>query len=252
MIQGHTSYILLGVATLALFVLALEVGYRMGAREAGREEKSAAQLGTIQGATLGLLGLLLGFSFAGAAGRFMERQDLIAREANAIGTAWLRAGLLPEPHGTALREGLERYRTQRVELSRNLQRGLSEAALADIAELQRGLWRAAKAGVRAEPALAVAVLPPVNEVLDLHALRMASGRKHLPTLVMGLLVLCSVLALGTIGFGTGIAGRRNLFVALSLAVLVAAALVTTVDMDHPRLGLIRLDDLPLIELDLRE
>lgn len=252
MIQGHTSYVLLGIAILALFVLALEVGFRMGTRGGSGQEQSASQLGTIQGATLGLLALLLGFSFAGAAGRFMERQDLIVREANAIGTAWLRAGLLPEPQGAELRKSLESYLAQRLELSRNLQRGLSSEALAEIAELQRGIWRAAKEGVRAQPALAVAVLPPVNEVLDLHALRLAAGRKHLPALVMGLLVLCSVLALGTIGFGTGIAGRRNLPVALSLAILIGAALVTTVDMDHPRLGLIRLDDSPLIELELRE
>ena len=81
-------------------VAALIVGDVLGRRVSrDRSASVGAQVGAIQGAMLGLLGLFLGFSFAGAAGRFMERQDLIVREANAIGTAYLRADLLDEHHG---------------------------------------------------------------------------------------------------------------------------------------------------------
>jgi hypothetical protein len=236
------------VALLAGLVLALEAGYRLGKRVPA---DGGAQVGAVQGAVLGLLGLLLGFSFAGAAARYIEKQDLIVREANAIGTAHLRADLLDEPHRSALKEHLARYVEHRIALSRNLQLGLPPAALAEIAAFHRDIWSAARAGVEAKPAAIVAVLPPVNEVLDLNATRLSAGRRHLPTLVLLLLVLCSALAMAVIGYGSGRSAHRNLPITVSLAALISAALWITIDLDHPRAGLIRLEDTPLVELNLR-
>src|SRR6185436_171858 len=114
------------VALLGGLALALEAGFRMG-RAAGRRraaaEKAGGQVGAIQGAVLGLLGLLLGFSFAAAGARFVEKQDLIVQEANMIGTAYLRADLLEEPHATRLRQALEEYVRHRIEVSGRLAKG---------------------------------------------------------------------------------------------------------------------------------
>lgn len=247
----HLIPILIAVAVLLALALAVEAGYRSGRRAVRHKEAPASGLvGAIQGAMLGLLGLLLGFSFAGAAGRFMERQDLIVDEANAIGTAYLRADLLDEPHAAQLRDALAAYVRHRVELSRHLQRGLPAGALAEIEADHNAIWTAARDGALTKPATMMPVLGPVNEVIDLHSLRVAAGRKHLPGLVLGLLAVCSLLAMAVIGYGCGLTGRRCRPMTTALAILVGAALWTTLDLDHPRIGLIRLSDAPLQQLHL--
>jgi hypothetical protein len=236
---------------LIALVCSLEAGYRLGRRAVrSGEDSGGGQIGAIQGALLGLLGLLLGFSFAGAASRFLERQDLIVEEANAIGTAYLRADLLDEPHGGHMRKALAEYVRHRLDATKSLAAGLSPDTAAQVNEFHTRLWNAARDGVVDKPEATLAVLNPVNEVIDLHSTRVAAGRKHLPALVLGLLIGCSLLAIAVIGYGCGISGRRSLSMTVPLAVLIAATLWTTIDLDHPRAGLIRLSDAPLEELNL--
>ena len=241
--------LLVAVGLLGLLLLSLEAGYRFGRGAAiTADAGGAGQVGAVQGAILGLLGLLLGFSFAAAGARFLERQDLIVAEANAIGTSFLRADLLAEPHRSDLREALRRYTEHRVEVSAGLRGGLAPAALAEMERLHAGIWSAAIAGVTERPASALSVLPPVNEVIDLHSLRIAAGRKHLPVLVMGLLIACSALAVAVIGYGCGLGGSRRTPLTAPLAILISTALWITIDLDHPRAGLIQLSDAPLAAL----
>ncbi|MBX3359094.1 MAG: hypothetical protein KF745_11795 [Phycisphaeraceae bacterium] len=234
---------------VACLLASVEIGYRVGRRRLrGSDSVKVFETGAIQGAMLGLLGLLLGFSFAGAAGRFIERQDLISREANAIGTAYLRSDLLDETHGAALRAALAAYVDHRVVTSRSLQRGLTTQAAAEIAEFHRRLWRAARAGVEARPPTMVLVIGSVNEVIDLHAARIAAGRKHLPALVLALLLCCSILSLGVMGYAGALSRHRNTTMTSVIAILIGAALWTTIDLDWSRIGLIRVSDSALVEL----
>ena len=94
-------------------------------------------------------------------------------------------------------------------------------------------------------ALMLGVLPPINDVIDLHSTRIAAGRKHLPGLVVGLLIACSLLALAVIGYGGGIGGHRRAPLTVSLTLLIGLSLWITIDLDHPRAGLLRLSDDPL-------
>ena len=231
---------------LVLLCVALEFGFRAG-RRAASEEPSVftSQVGAIQGALLGLLGLLLAFSFAAAGTRFLERQELIVQEANAIGTATLRAGLLPEPYRSDLRSALQRYTAARLSASAQLAHGLDPTLVAEMEQIQGEFWRAALAGVTARPEAMLSVLNPVNEVIDLHSTRLFAGLKHVPLLVMVLLVACSVLSVGVIGFGCGQGRKRRLALSGSLALLIGAALWITIDLDHPRQGWIQLSDAPL-------
>ena len=237
---------------LVLLLGALEVGYRAGAREARDVHPvGGSQVGTVQGAILGLLGLLLAFSFAAAGTRVLERQDLITREANAIGTAYLRADLLDGPHRKDLRTALSRYTEHRIAASRDLHGVSVGQVLADeVQRLHADIWRAASTGVADRPAVALAVLAPVNDVIELNSTRVAATRKHLPLPVMGLLVACSLLAIGVIGYGNGLGGERSVPLTVPLAILIATALCITIDLDHPRAGLIRLNDAPLVDLKL--
>ena len=240
------------LALAIILVLALETGYRLGRRNSkGSDASKAMETGAIQGAMLGLLGLLLGFSFAGASGRFMERQDLITHEANAIGTAYLRADLINEPHTSDLRAALAGYVAHRIKVSATLRFGLSEEDARRIRAAHAEIWAAAREGVRERPESMIAVLGPVNEVIDLHSTRIASGHKHLPALVVGLLLVCSILTLGVIGYACALSRRRNASMTTMIALLIAAALWTTFDLDRPRLGLIRLSDRALQDIDLQ-
>lgn len=242
--------ILIAPALFGLLLIAQEIGYRAGYRTKERTEGPASgQVGAVQGAVLGLLGLLLGFSFAGAGTRFIERQDLIVREANAIGTAYLRAGMLAEPHRAALRTALRDYTEHRIQVSRTLRSGLSTVARDEIDTHHQKIWTAAIEGSRADATVGLLVLPPVNEVLDVHSLRIAAGRKHLPVQILGLLIGCSVVAMGVMGYGSGLAGRRTLLLLSALIILIGTALWTTIDLDHPRVGLLKLSDAPLEALE---
>ena len=175
----------------------------------------------------------------------MERQDLIAQEANAIGTCWLRAGLLEEPHGSELRAALQAYTAHRLGLAERMPRGWEPGVLAEIEPHHGRIWSAASAGIARRPELALALLGPVNELIDLHSLRVAATLKHVPTLVMGLLVACSLLAVLVIGYGCGADGQRRWMLTISLTILISTSLWITIDLDHPRRGLLRLSDAPL-------
>ena len=230
---------------LGLFV-SVEIGYRL-VKVLGKGESDKAQIGTMQAAVLALLGLLLGFSFAGAASRFIERQDLIVAEANAIGTAYLRADLLDEPSRESLRAALRTYTDERIALFRELRPAPAAEIQQRLRDQHTTMWRAAIQGVRDQPQFALAVLAPVNDVIDLDATRAAAARRHLPILVLGLLIVCAVIGVMTIGFGCGLAKKRHITMTSALVFLIGSALWTTIDLDHPRRGLITMKATSLIE-----
>jgi hypothetical protein len=238
------------IGILLVLFISLEAGFRFG-RGRGSDAGAGAQIGTVQGALLGLLGLLLGFSFAAAGARFIERQDLIVSEANAIGTAYLRADLLEEPFRGDLKRAIKQYLEHRVELTGRLREGFSAADAAEIERLHAQMWNAGIAGVRNQPATMVGVLPPLNDVIDLHSTRLYAGMKHLPTIVMGLLVASSMLSVCVIGYGYGVGGHRRAALTMPLAIVIGVALWVTIDLDRPRAGLIQLNDQPLVSLKLQ-
>ena len=124
--------------TLVLVLLAVEGGFWLGRwRQRRAEHEQETPVGAIVGAILGLLGFLLAFTFGMAASRFDIRRELVLDEANAIGTTYLRAALVPEPHRTQIRTLLRDYVELRLEA---VQPGMLVAALA-LEELQGRLWR---------------------------------------------------------------------------------------------------------------
>jgi hypothetical protein len=95
------------------------------------------------------------------------------------------------------------------------------------------------------------VLPPLNDVIDLHSTRLYAGMRHLPTIVMGLLICSSMLSVGVIAYGYGTGGSRRPSLTVPLAIVIGVALWVTIDLDRPRAGLIQLNDLPLQSLKLQ-
>src|SRR5262245_13458996 len=127
---------------LAVVLIASETGWQLGVRAEGR---SANNISTLESAMLGLLALIIGFTFAMALARFETRREAVVNEANAIGTTALRARLLPQPHRAETLKLLREYVQMRVEYIRG---GLSLAQRPDVIarsnEIQETLWQHAK------------------------------------------------------------------------------------------------------------
>ena len=228
--------------------LANIVGNHLGRRRRG-SGLDAAQLGTVQGGLLGLLGLLLAFSFATAAGRFADRQELTLQESNAIGTAYLRADLLPPPHADALRAALKSYVAARIAFyDAGSDSDAVQATIATGEQLHKAIWSAGIAGVRENPAATTVVVAALNEVIDLHAARVDALHRHLPTAVVLLLLLTAMLVAGSVGFSTGLAGVRHVWGNIAFVLVTGAVLSLTLDLDYPRAGFVRVGQLPMLEL----
>ena len=117
-IARHPHLVLVGapLAVLVGMLAMLDLGRRIGLRLLERDpEAGKGGLGPLEGSVLGLLGLLVAFTFAGAAGRYDSRRDLVVQEANAIGDAWARLDTLPPELQPPLRDGLRRYLAARLE-----------------------------------------------------------------------------------------------------------------------------------------
>lgn len=239
----------LGIA-LALFAGlfgAARVGSWMGQRQ-HRHSEGADHLGTIQGAILGLLALLLGFSFSAASDRYSARTQLIVDEANAIGTAWLRTDLIPGEGREAMRDLLRRYVGLRLAFYETSAAGARAAAAVEVEALQKSIWARAVGAAKASPEFANVLLPAMNEMLDAEGRRSNASGRHLPALIICLLILCSLVAVTAVSYAMGVAGKQARLLTGTLAFLVASVLWTIIDLDHPRRGLIRTGQQPLQQL----
>lgn len=243
---------MLVLAPLALLVflgLSVGVGFALGQRW-HRQDTSGdhGQLGVIEGAILGLLALVLGFTFSGAMGRFTDRQRLLVQEANAIGTLDLRAALLPEAERDALRGALREYTAARLELWSAVEEQHEVGINRRLAELQQRLFHAALQGVHANPQTQLSVLPPTNEIIDLLGERNAAARRHTPAAVLAVLLACAGAAVAAVGYGLAITRRGPWLPAGVLVFLIACTIWITIDLDYPRVGLIRTDPTPLLDV----
>ncbi|MDB6023675.1 MAG: hypothetical protein JWQ04_3532 [Pedosphaera sp.] len=199
-------------------------------------------------AMFGLLAFMLGFTFSLAASRFDARRVLVIEEANAIGTTYLRAGLLSEPYRTEIRKLLREYVKARVT---SVQSGEIPQGMARADEMQERLWAEAVAAGGKNPGsiLTGLFISSLNEVIDLHAKRIAFGlRNHIPTSIWAALCFLAVCTMGTMGYHTGLAGARSLLVIIPLVLTFSSVLFLIADLDHPQKGLLRVSQQALIDL----
>jgi len=235
-----TTEVLPGLVLFALLVLAHEVGFRVARRRGARaDEGERSETSTLQGGMLGLLGLLLAFTFAIASQRFDTRKQLVLDEANAIGTAYLRATAVPG--GEEVADLLRRYVDVRLEgaASAGNPQGFRRA-VTESERLHAAMWSRAAALARANPdPLRTLLLPALNEVIDLHEKRLTAMRNHVPTIILVLLLMVSVLTMASLGHAAGVSGGRSMSTALTFAMLVTLVIMVVVDLDRPERGLIR-------------
>jgi hypothetical protein len=258
MFPNLASMFLFIFCLFAGMLAAMEAGRRIGVRRRARDPEGAEiGLGSINGAVFGLMGLLIAFTFSGAAARFDKRRELVVQEANNIGTAYLRLDLLPASAQPALRERFRRYVDARIAVYRALPD--IEAARARLAEsnlIQAEIWNLAVAATKAVEvngqAATSLVLASMNEMIDITTTRTVALQTHPPPLI---LIMLGVLVLGgslISGYELSGAKQRNLLHAVSFAILMAGVIYIILDMEHPRVGLIRLDNFDQVMTNVRQ
>ena len=236
-------------------ILLLELGRRLGRRRQGRAEEGArAGLGAVEGAVFALLGLLIAFTFSGAASRFDARRQLIVQEANAIGTAWLRLDLLPANVQPELRDLFRRYLDLRLAAYRRMPD--VEAALIEIGKanaVQGVLWKKAVAACQDSPNPVNAhLIPALNEMFDLAATRTMAAQMHPPSIIFVMLGVLALMSSLLAGYAMAGGKTRSWIHVVGFALIMATTVYVILDLEFPRLGIIRVDAFDRVLVDLRQ
>ena len=236
-------FLLAALFIVGLLVAGIEFGRRFRLRS--REEKFSSGLGVIDGAVFGLMALLLSFSFSGAVSRFDARRELIVQETNAIGTAWLRVDLLPEAAQPQIRDDFRSYLDARLAFYKNLGADRAKAAdeLALSEKLQNQIWKESVAAAKqtSSPAVLTLVVGSLNEMIDITTTRFVALQTHPPLPMYVTLVLLALASSLIAGFGMGDTSKRPWLHTLVFAAALALTIYTIIDLEFPRVGIIRVD-----------
>jgi hypothetical protein len=234
-------------ATIVFVLIAIEGGYRLGKAMLRRpDHEQPTSLGTIIGAVLALLAFMLAFTFGMAANRFETRRLLVLDEANAIGTTWLRAGMLPEPHGAEARTLLQEYTEVRIQGVRS---GNMKEAIAQSEAIQKKLWSQAEAaGIKNPSPITGLFIQSLNDVIDLHAKRLnAVFQARVPIVVWAVLFFITFLSMFAMGYQFGLSGKRSLVEILVLVLIYSVVMWLIVDLDRPGEGLLRVSQQAMVD-----
>ena len=215
-----------------------------------RSEHLRDSLGVLQGALLGLVGLVLAFGLALAVGRYESRRAAVVDDANAIGTTYLRAQTLAEPIRTRSLRRLVRYTDTSIRLSRSVPGSTAaRQAVADGAKLQRELWGLAAQALAQSPVASAPRLyvETLNNMIDMQTVRVAALNNRVPGPVLAVEVIFAAVALALLSFYLAILGR-GVAPVLSAAALICLLLLVTFDLDRPTRGLIDVPAKPLTNL----
>ena len=248
----HNSLLIVLLLVIGL-IAAIEIGYHIGKRiAAGASEPTKTQVNAIQASLLGVLALLLGFTFSLALQRFDSRSAAVVSEANAIGTAMLRAGLLPDSVREQVQAGLTDYVELRIAagtISLDLSDERTEA-LRSTLTLQQSLWELAERAAREapNPVESGLFIQALNEMIDAYGARNAALNRHVPEVVLFLLFGTFALTAALVGYSSGVSGHRATFATYILVVLISFLVFIIIDLDRPRRGLIEVSQQSLLEL----
>jgi hypothetical protein len=238
------------VLTLLLVLLAIEGGYRLGRFRVTRaEHEKEAPVGAMVAAMLGLLAFMLAFTFGLAAQRFDTRRQVLLDEANAIGTTYLRAAMLPQ-HEDDIRALLRDYVDVRLAA---VNTGDIAAGIRQSEALQNRIWAHAVALSRDNPDSIVVGLfvQSLNEVIDLHAKRITAGiRNRIPGVIWLALFAVAAMSLGAMGYHSGLVRTSRSLAIVAVGVTFTVVIGLVADLDKPREGFLTVSQQPLI--DLRE
>jgi hypothetical protein len=238
-------------------LILLEAGRRLGVRRRPKEsEGERGNLGTVEGAVFALFGLMVAFTFSGAASRFNDKRMLVAEEANAIGTAYLRLDLVPQKAQIELQELFRRYLDSRLETYHKLPNMVAaEIEMAKSKKIQEEIWMEALTATRlpdSHPDAGKLLLPALNSMIDITTTRTMALQIHPPRIIYALLfglgLICSLL----VGYRMASGQNRSWLHIFGFTVMTVIIVYVILDAEYPRAGLIRLETADQLLVSLRE
>lgn len=254
------------IVVITTIILSFEIGFRLGNREKNRElaseniatsfqASSKVSTGPVTATILGLLALILAFSFGAVTSRYQERKQLVLDEANAIATTYLRAQAIPTSEKEQVKHILTRYVDYRLQLVEHRSVSMIENA-SEIVEMQKELWMIALEIASREPTPITALfMQSLNEVIDLHSKRVNLGiHNRMPNIFWVILYILTVLAMVMGGYESGlVGGRRSITAMVTMATAYALVILLILALDKPghRLSVVSQDALIQLQQDIR-
>jgi len=241
------SLIMMVLTSGGLFIgmlILLETGRRIGLARIAGEGDEGKGLAAVEGAVYGLLGLLIAFTFSGAASRYETRRHLIVEEANAIGTAYLRLDLLSAGAKDSLKEKFRRYVDLRLDYYRKIQDPeASRQSFDKSADLQGSIWNEAVAAGPAAPVqqAPMLLLPALNQMIDITTTRAVALKMHPPIIIFWMLGGLALLSALLAGYSMAQSKTHSWLHMFVYAAILALIYYVILDLEYPRLGLIRID-----------
>jgi hypothetical protein len=242
--MDYALWLIFPVTVIAIWV-ASEIGRGLGRRDAGR---AGGNIGTLEGAVLGLLALMIGFTFAMSLSRFDARRAAVLDEADAIGTTALRARLLPAPLNTDSLKLLQEYTQIRLDAAQRFPEIEMNAAIERSTAIQEQLWQIAEQAAARDPGMVPTGLfiTTLNEMIDDQEKRLTAIRTRVPNIVLLALYGIAFIAHGFAGYSDGLDHRTVRLPVYMMAILVAAVILLIQDLDRPT-GFIRVSSQPMID-----
>jgi hypothetical protein len=236
------------VTLIVLFSIAAALGANLLQRVIPLSEDARDNYNVIQGATLTLLALLIGFTLSMAVSRYDQRKNYEEEEANAIGTEYLRADLLGAPQAARAQALLAQYLQLRIDFYKTRDADDLDVLNRKTADVQTQLWATVREAAEARPTPITALsVAGMNDVLNTQGYTQAAWLNRIPLSAWILMMAIAFFSNMTQGYGArGVAGRRVLLFVLPITVSLSLSLIA--DIDSPRGGLIRVVPQNLLSL----
>ncbi|PVY39706.1 bestrophin-like domain [Pontibacter virosus] len=252
----HNSILIVAVL-FVLILAAQEAGYRLGHHYQRKTDKDVkAQTNTIQAGTLGLLALILGFTFNMALQRYNNRSEAVINEANAIGTALMRTHLLPAPYDSISHGLLQQYIDLRLAVSNTDYAMVTEqeTLAKETKALQRNIWEQAVKAARIDPRTVTTgfFIDSLNNMIDAHSKRNALLAMHVPEIILFLLFIVFIMSGALIGYGSGLGNQRTILPSALMSFLICLVVFIIIDLDRPKRGIIKVNQQSMEQLKQEE
>jgi len=238
----------LGFLIFAVVLGACALGVLAGRFLRANSERHREPIGVLQGALLGVVGLILAFGLSLAVGRYQDRRADVVTDANTIGTAYLRAQTIAEPQRTASLALLRSYNDLAIRLTYEIPGSAAiRATAARQGQLQRGLWRLAGQSLNARPRDNAPRLyvDSLNDMIDQQTVRLSGLNNRVPDAVLWLELLGAAVALGLLALYLSVLGKGPIPI-VAAALIVSFLVLITFDLDRPTRGLIQIPATPLL------
>jgi len=256
----NANFVVLSIAlAIGLFLamlLFLEVGRRIGVERAHtRGSKARAGVGVVDGAVYSLLALLAGFMFSGAASRFDQRRLLVGEIANSAGRTWKRIDMLPDEQRTPVRAGLRRYMDELIAYYAAPVTSTAMLRLpAPLSQAEDSVWARSVAACKAPGGelARMLLLPALNDTFDGVERERVARRVHPSPLIYVMFGIAALAAALFAGYGMASGPARNWMFTIGIAAVVSAATYVILELEYPRLGLVRVTGMDQVLVEARD